>query len=185
MSGLRARSGVLALALVLLVGAAACGYQKPRGDEPEPEVLATAGPASGLMLAYGTLVRGDEPVEGATVVLQATPITSAAETDEGAQRWSAPAVSTAADGSWELSLDPTDIPTAYYPDNYTFLEFDLVFGDGAGVAVWRGTVYLRTRPDLWRTEGAGPRDGVLRVDVDLESGDVTAIDSRGEPITVD
>lgn len=181
MSGLKSR---VVLASILLVAVAGCGYQKPNND-PEPETLATAGPASGLLLAHGTVVRGEKPVENATVVLQAMPITSATDTDEGAQRWSAPAVSTDADGNFELRLDPADIPEAYYPDTYTFLEFDLVFGDGAGLAVWRGTVFLRTRPDLWRTEGAGPVDGVLRVDVDLESGDVTATDSSGEPIIID
>ncbi len=182
MTGRAARA---VLVLVLLVLVAGCGYQKPRADEADPEVLATAGPASGLLLAYGSVVRGEEPVGNANVVLQVMPVTSADETDEGAQRWSAPTVTTAADGSWELRLDPTDIPVAYYPDSYTFVEFDLVFGDGAGVAVWHGTVFLRTRPDLWRTEGAGPDDGVLRVDVDLDSGEVTATDSGGELILAD
>jgi len=180
MASRRAR---IAIALLALLVAAGC-YQKP-SDDPVEEILATAGPASGLLLAYGTVVRGEDPVENANVVLQATPITSASETDEGAQRWSAPTVRTDADGHWELRLDPQDIPETYYPENYSFLEFDLVFGDGAGLAVWPGMVYLRTRPDLWRTEGAGPSDGVLRVDVDLESGDVTATDSRGEPIVID
>ncbi len=174
----------LALALIPLVVVVGCGYQKPNEDTVE-ETLATAGPASGLLLAYGTVVRDGSPLENANVVLQATPVTSAADADAGAQRWSAPIVSTDAEGNWALRLDPSDIPEAYYPDSYSFLEFDLVFGDGAGLAVWHGTVYLRTRPDLWRTEGAGPPDGVLRVDVDLESGDVSATDSRGEPILIE
>lgn len=177
----RARAAVVLLVLALATG---CGYQKP-SDDPYEKTLATAGPASGLLLAHGTVVRGDEPLENANVVLQAVPVTSASENDEGAQRWSAPTVTTDADGNWALTLDPKDIPEEYYPEGYSFLEFDLVFGDGRGLAVWKGMVYLRTRPDLWRTEGAGPKDGVLRVDVDLESGDVTATDSAGEPIVVD
>lgn len=178
--GLRARSVALLLVALVVVGCAA-----DPATETVGETLATAGPASGLLLAYGTVGRGGEPLAGATVVLQAMPVTSAADSDAGAQRWSAPAVRTDADGNYELRLDPADIPEEYYPESYSFLEFDLVFGDGAGLAVWPGMVFLRTRPDLWRTEGAGPDDGVLRVDVDLESGEVSPFDSRGEPIVAD
>lgn len=154
-------------------------------NETVEEPLATAGPASGLLLAHGTVERDGVPLEDATVVLQAMPVTSAADADAGAERWSAPAVRTDAEGNYELRLDPADIPEEYYPESYSFLEFDLVVGDGAGLAVWHGMVFLRTRPDLWRTEGAGPVDGVLRVDVDLESGEVSPYDSRGEPILAD
>lgn len=180
MSVVRAPAIALLCAAAVLVG---CGQQTLAEDPEVP--LATAGTASGLLLAHGTVVRGGEPLENATVVLQAMPVTSAADIDGGAQRWSAPAATTDARGQWQIRVDPTEIPEEYYPKSHSFLEFDLVFGDGAGLAVWRGTVYLRTRPDLWRTEGAGPPDGVLRVDVDLESGEVDAIDSRGEPIVVD
>lgn len=159
------------------------GCAPEASDTVVEETLATAGPATGLLLAHGTVVRGGDPVENASVVLQAMPVTSAADVDEGAQRWSAPVVRTDAEGDYELRLDPDDIPAAYYPDSYSFLEFDLVFGDGAGLALWRGMVFQRTRPDLWRTEGASPSDAVLRVDVDLASGDVNALDSWGEPIT--
>lgn len=170
------------IAAVLLAALVLTGCAQAPPDAVVEEALATAGPASGLLLAHGTVVRGGEPVENATVVLQAMPVTSAAEADEGAQRWSAPTVRTDADGNYALRLDPADIPAEYYPDSYSFLEFDLVFGDGAGLALWPGLVFLRTRPDLWRTEGASPSDGVLRVDVDLESGVVSPIDSYGEPI---
>lgn len=178
MSGLRAPVVALLLASAVLVG---CGQQSLVEEREVP--VATAGNASGLLLAHGTVVRGGEPLEKATVVLQAMPVTSAADVDGGAQRWSAPAATTDAEGRWQLRVDPAEIPEEYFPTSHSFLEFDLVFGDGAGLAVWRGTVYLRTRPDLWRTEGAGPPDGVLRVDVDLESGAIAATDSRGEPIT--
>jgi len=175
-----ARRIVAALLAALVLSGCAQGAPNAAAEES----LATAGTASGLLLAYGTVVRGGEAVPNATVVLQAMPVSSAAETDEGAQRWSAPAVRTDADGNYELRLDPADIPAEYYPDSYSFLEFDLVFGDGAGLALWPGLVFLRTRPDLWRTEGASPSDGVLRVDVDLESGEVSPFDSYGEPIVV-
>jgi hypothetical protein len=173
----------LLAAVLLPLVLAGCASGTP--DAPAEEILATAGPASGLLLAHGTVKRGGEPLENANVVLQAMPVTSASDSDAGAQRWTSPAVRTDADGNYALRLDPSEIPEEYYPDSYSFLEFDLVFGDGAGLAVWHGMVFLRTRPDLWRTEGAGPSDGVLRVDVDLESGEVSPLDSRGEPIVAD
>lgn len=172
---------IVGLVAVLVLGGCAPGAP----DEAIEEPLATAGSSSGLLLAHGTVVRGGQPVENASVVLQAMPVVSADQTDAGARRWSAPVVRTDGDGDYELRLDPADIPAAYYPDSYSFLEFDLVFGDGAGLALWHGTVFLRTRPDLWRTVGAGPDDGVLRVDVDLESGEVSPVDSLGEPIVPD
>ncbi len=169
-----------AAALLTALLVTSCAQEAP--DVVVEETLATAGPASGLLLAHGTVVRAGEPVPNASVVLQAMPVTSAAEADAGARRWSAPAVRTDAAGNYALHLDPADIPADYYPDSYSFLEFDLVFGDGAGLALWQGLVFLRTRPDLWRTVGASPSDRVLRVDADLASGEVAATDSYGEPI---
>ena len=130
------------------------------------------------MLARGVLTLDGKPLAGASVVLQATPVTDAADDGVGQVRWSAPAVTTDADGTWTLTLDPVDVPPSYLPTGRSFLEFDLVFGDGTHLAVWHGTVFRRSGPDCWRTEGAGPRDGLLQVDADLGTGEVTATDGR-------
>ncbi|RNL61345.1 hypothetical protein EFK50_18490 [Nocardioides marmoriginsengisoli] len=171
----------LVTALVLGVVLAGCGTGS--GDDhdyPSATELVTAGPESGDLLAHGVVTSDGEPVADAKVVLQVNPAGSASTPDVPVERWSAPAVSTDAEGRWELRLDPADLPVEYYPETYSFLEFQLVFGDGSRLATWAGGVYRRTDPDVWRTEGANPPDGVLRVDVDLDSGDVVATDSKGE-----
>lgn len=169
--------------LLFVLALVASGCARPAADQVVDEVLPTVGHASGLLLAYGTVERSGEPVADASVVLQAAPVTSASDDGVGAQRWSAPVVKSDQDGHWALRLDPADIPKAYFPDSASFLEFDLVFGDGTRLTLWSGMVFLRTDPSLWRTEGAGPSEGVLRVDADLDSGDVVATDSSGVRIT--
>ncbi len=115
------------------------------------------------------------------MVLQANPVGSAGF--EGPERrWSTPAVSTDENGTWALRVDPEDIPEEYLPTSHSFLEFDLVFGDGARLTLWKGTTFLRSDPPLWRTRGANPDDAVLRLEVDLDSGDIVATDSVGDKL---
>ncbi|MFL6062233.1 MAG: hypothetical protein ACJ72E_13445 [Marmoricola sp.] len=163
------RALVAALALLALAGC---------GSSPETypdQSLATAGRETGDLLAHGVVTSGGKSVAGAKVILQVA-------VDSTPTRWSAPTVVTGSDGTWALHLKAKDIPPTYLPASHSFLDFDLVFGDGARLAVWSGTVYLRDDPDVWRTEGAGPNDGVLRVDADLDTGTLKATDSTGQPM---
>lgn len=114
------------------------------------------------------------------MTLQIAAAGSAPVLGETADRWSSPQVVTGADGSWTLRLDPSTIPEKYFPRLRSFLDFDLVFAGGNRVVLASGTVFRRSDPDGWRTEGAGPPDGVLRVDVDLDSGKVLKVDSLGK-----
>lgn len=172
------------LVAVTLVAAtlALSGCGSGTADYPAPH-LVTAGTGTGNLFAHGTVTSAGKPVAGAKVVLQAAPAGATAEPGAAVKRWSAPAVTTGDDGSWALHLDAATIPAAYFPHSHSYLEFDLVFGDGSRLSVWSGTLYLRDDPDVWRTEGAGPRAGVLTVDADLDSGDLTALDSLGKPLT--
>jgi hypothetical protein len=174
------RRAAFAGALVGLLAVAGCGSSTAAYD---PVPAATAGSGTGTLFARGTVTSAGEPVAGAKVVLQvAPPGDRYGAATPGEKRWSAPAVTTGADGSWSVHLRASAVPATYLPDSHSYLEFDLVFGDGARLAVWSGTVYLRSDPDVWRTEGAGPDDGVLTLAADLDSGDVTAKDSRGAPL---
>lgn len=166
------RRALVAAVLLGLLALAGCG--SPAETYPD-QPLATAGRETGDLLAHGVVTDEGKPVRGAKVILQVS-------ADSTPKRWSAPTVVTGADGSWALHLKADDVPPTYLPSSHSFLDFDLVFGDGTRLAVWSGTVYLRDDPDVWRTEGAGPNDGVLRVDADLGSGALKATDSTGEPL---
>jgi hypothetical protein len=173
----RQRVVAAALLAAMLVLAGGCARTENDTDPPQAE-LVTAGPGSGDLLAHGVVTSDGEPVAGANVVLQVSP--AGGVTTPDVERWSSPAVTTDSAGRWALSLKPDDMPDDYYPDSYSFLEFQLVFGDGSRLATWSGEVFRRDDPDVWRTEGGNPSDEVLVVDVDLDSGDVVATDSKGE-----
>lgn len=137
------------------------------------------GPGTGDLLVRGTLLDGGQPVTDGQVLVT---VMSTGEVGAGEEvpTWESQPVRTDKKGRWEVEVDPGELESQFLPEDQDHLDFDLRVSRGDVWAMWATTAWLLDEPQVWRTKGAGPGDGVLTMDIDLGKDQIAVTDSTGE-----
>jgi hypothetical protein len=173
---------VSAALLLTVLAVSGCSDSKPKTVEPPsiPAAVATSGPGTGDLFVYGTVTRGDRPVEGAAITVALVPNGGIQDAGETEELYTPPEARSDSRGRWAVRVDPSKVPGKYFNHAHTFVNFDIMIRRPKELTHWAAVLWLTKDPAVWRTDDSAPGDGLFRLDFDLQAGRVIQTNSQGE-----
>jgi hypothetical protein len=143
--------------------------------------VATAGRTTGDLFVRGVVHRDGRPVKTAAVLVSAMPEDLDVPAGSIVKTWRSREVRTASDGSFDVRIKPSQVPSEYFSPTTEHLNFDLQVVDGDDFASWSWTLSPLDDGGTWRTLGSDADGSVARADFDFgDKPTVVITDSAGQ-----
>jgi hypothetical protein len=168
--------GIMGAVLVAACLLAGCSGDGDRGGDSPLDSMETAGPKTGDLFVYGDVLDDGKPAKDVQLQVMLRPEGGNVAVGESVKLYEVEAK--VDDGRYAAWVDPDGIPSAYWPADQDFLNFEVMVMAGGTRVMWNTTVW-RLAGKAWRSDHARLGDPALRMDFDVSRETVRTTESDG------